>query len=133
LVPDGKILYQVKIVFKDTSIMNLPDNLGDPYYELYQGRTVPLYCTSFESGDPMTEGWTAGTGDGSLAQWSWGVPTSGATDPHAAYSTSHVLAEVLNGNYPPKAYAFVKMPPVDVGQWTDVRLQYRRWLAVEDS
>src|SRR5262249_30839440 len=37
LVPDGKILYQVKIVFKDTSIMNLPDNLGDPYYELYQG------------------------------------------------------------------------------------------------
>jgi hypothetical protein len=25
------------------------------------------------------------------------------------------------------------MPPLQIGQWTDVHLQYRRWLAVEDS
>ncbi|MGH2897795.1 MAG: hypothetical protein ACRDMZ_03915, partial [Solirubrobacteraceae bacterium] len=28
---------------------------------------------------------------------------------------------------------FIKMPQIDVGNWTDVHLQYRRWLAVEDS
>jgi uncharacterized protein (TIGR03382 family) len=27
----------------------------------------------------------------------------------------------------------VQLPPIDVGQWSDVRLQFRRWLAVEDS
>ncbi len=25
------------------------------------------------------------------------------------------------------------LPDIDVGQWSDVRLQFRRWLAVEDS
>ncbi|HEY0989265.1 MAG TPA: hypothetical protein VGD80_19485, partial [Kofleriaceae bacterium] len=133
LVTDGKMLYQVKIVFKDQSVLTLPDNIADPFYELYEGRTVPLYCVDFESGDPMTEGWVATNGDGDLAQWAWGVPLSGATDPHAAFSNSHVLAQVLNGDYPAKSYTSIKMPPIDVGQWTDVHLQYRRWLAVEDS
>jgi MYXO-CTERM domain-containing protein len=133
LATDGKMLYQVKIVFKDQSVMTLPDNLADPFYEVYQARTVALYCADFETGDPMSEGWVAGTGDGDLPQWAWGVPGSGATDPHAAFSNSHVLAQVLNGDYPAKSYAYIKMPPIDVGAWTDVHLQYRRWLAVEDS
>jgi len=130
---DGKVLFQVKIVFKDTSVLTLPDNLADPFYEIYDGRTVPLYCADFESGDPMTAGWVTGAAEGDPAQWSWGVPVSGSTDPHAAFSSSHVLAQVLNGDYPAKSYAFIKMPSIDIGQWTDVHLQYRRWLAVEDS
>jgi uncharacterized protein (TIGR03382 family) len=133
LATDGKMLYQVKIVFKDKSVLTLPDNLADPFYELYQGRTIALYCADFETGDPMTEGWVAGSGEGDLPQWAWGVPATGATDPHAAFSNSHVLAQVLNGDYPAKSYAYIKMPPIDVGPWTDVHLQYRRWLAVEDS
>src|SRR5690606_29003612 len=56
-----------------------------------------------------------------------------ATDPHAAYSGTHMLAQELGGDYKPKLRSWVKMPPIDVGRWTDVRLHYRRWLAVEDS
>jgi uncharacterized protein (TIGR03382 family) len=130
---DDTMLYQVKVVFKDSSVMVLPDNLADPYYQLYEGRTVPLYCTDFENGDPMAAGWKTGTSDGQPSPWSWGQPTAGSTDPHAAFSGSHALVQVLGGDYAPKTSSYVKMPPVAIGQWSDVHLQYRRWLAVEDS
>jgi uncharacterized protein (TIGR03382 family) len=130
---DDTVLYQVKVVFKDSSVLTLPDNLADPYYQLYEGRTVPLYCMSFETGDPMAAGWTTGTKDGSRSPWVWGTPTAGATDPHGAFSGTHALVQVLDGDYGPKASSYVRMPPIPIGQWTDVHLQYRRWLAVEDS
>jgi len=132
LAADGTVLYQVKVVFQDGSVLTLPDNRADPDYQLYTGRTVPLYCTDFESGDPMMAGWQTGT-DNAMSAWSWGVPTGGATDPHAAFSGSHALVQVLNGDYLAKTSAYVKMPPIAIGSWSDVHLQYRRWLAVEDS
>jgi hypothetical protein len=130
---DSTLLYQVHVSFKDGSGLTLPDNLADPFYELYEGPIMPLYCTTFEDGDPLAAGWTTGTTDGSPSPWVWGTPTSGATDPHAAFSGTHALVQVLDGDYAPKTSSFVKMPPVDIGQWSDVHLQYRRWLAVEDS
>lgn len=133
LIPDAVTLYQAVVVFADGSTLTLPDNRGDPFYQVYVGRTVPLYCTDFETGDPLMAGWTTGTADGSASPWVWGTPTAGATDPHIPFGGQHALIQVLNGDYAPKSSAFVKMPPVDVGQWSDVHLQYRRWLAVEDS
>jgi hypothetical protein len=133
LATDNKVLYQVQVVFKDGSVMTLPDNLADPYYQLYEGRTVPLYCVDFDAGDPMHAGWSTHTSDGSPSPWVWGAPASGPTDPHAAFSGTHILNQVLNGDYVAGTSSFVAMPTIDVGQWTDVHLQYRRWLAVEDS
>ena len=133
LAINNKVLYQIKVVFKDHSMLTLPDNLADPYYELYEGRTVPLYCSNFEDGDPMRAGWQTGTLDASPSPWAWGTPIEGATDPHAAFSGTHALVQVLDGDYRPGSASYVKMPPIAIGQWTDVHLQYRRWLAVEDS
>jgi hypothetical protein len=127
------VLYQAKIVFQDGSMLTLPDNIADPYYQLYVGQTVPLYCTDFEAADPLRSGWTTGSSDGLGSPWVWGIPQSGTTDPPAAYSGKHALVQVLDGDYQPKSSSFVQMPPIDVGQWSDVHLQYRRWLAVEDS
>jgi fungalysin metallopeptidase (M36) len=132
LAANGTVFYQVKAVFQDGSVLTLPDNRADPDYQLYTGRTVPLYCTDFESGDPMMAGWQTGTNN-AMSAWSWGQPTGGATDPHAAFSGSHALVQVLNGDYLGKTSAYVKMPPIAIGSWSDVHLQYRRWLAVEDS
>jgi len=132
LAADTTVLYQASIVFKDGSVLTLPDNLADPYYQVYEGETVPLYCTDFET-DPFAAGWTTGTNDSSPSPWVWGAPTAGATDPHAAFSGSHAMVQVLNGDYAPKSSSYVRMPPIDIGQWSDVHLQYRRWLAVEDS
>ena len=132
LKTDTTTCYQAKAVFKDGSVLTLPDNRADPFYQLYTGRTVPLYCTDFEAGDPMMAGWQTGTNNVASA-WSWGVPAGGATDPPAAFSGSHALVQALGGDYAAKSSAYVKMPPIAIGQWSDVHLQYRRWLAVEDS
>jgi cysteine-rich repeat protein len=39
----------------------------------------------------------------------------------------------LNGDYMPKAHSWVESPEIDVGRYSDVRLQYRRWLGVEEG
>lgn len=133
LESSGKVLYQARIMFRDSSVLVLPDNIGDLFYEAYQGRTVPLYCIDFDAGDPMTMGWTTGSQSDASAPWSWGVPAAGATDPRAAFTGSRIIAQALDGDYTKISSSYLSMPPIDVGQWSNVRLQYRRWLAVEDS
>lgn len=133
LAVDGKVLYRARVKFTDGSIFTLADNLADPYYELYQGETIPLYCTNFETENPFEHGWTTGADEGASSVWEWGSERGGATDPDAAYSGSRLLGQNLGGDYEPETRTWVKMPTIDVGRWTDVHLQYRRWLAVEDS
>lgn len=129
LAPQNTVLYRVTVNFADGSTFTLADNRADPYYQLYQGRAVPLYCTDFET-NPFMEGWKS---EGTASPFQWGTPTSGATDPHQAYSGTKILAQVLDGDYKPKSESWVETPEIDVGRYTDVRLQYRRWLGVEDS
>ncbi len=132
LAVDGTVLYRARVQFDDQSVLTLADNLADPYYQLYQGKTIPLYCTSFEDGDPFAAGWTTGSTK-EMSPWAWGEAMGGSTDPKAAYSGTHFLAQAIGGNYAPDRTTWVQMPSIDVGHWSDVRLQYRRWLAVEDS
>ncbi|MBV8761126.1 MAG: hypothetical protein JO257_27770 [Deltaproteobacteria bacterium] len=129
LAPQNTVLYKVTVGFADGSSFVLADNRADPLYELYQGRTVPLYCTDFET-DPFAAGWKS---SGGTSGFQWGAPTAGATDPHEPYSGTRIMAQVLDGDYLPKSDSWVETPEIDVGRYTDVRLQYRRWLAVEDS
>jgi hypothetical protein len=127
------VFYRVMVTFTDGSSMYLADNLADTYYQLYQGDTVKLYCTDFEK-DPFAEGWTTGSSDGKPSGFEWGPPGAGGpTDPHVAYSGSRILGQKLGGDYEPSRVAWVKSPEIDVTPYSDVRLQYRRWLAVEDS
>lgn len=134
LVRDGVMHYHATVRFKDGSQLTLPDNLGMPFYSLYQGKTVPLYCTSFDA-DPFTEGWTTTSADPMVASpWKWGAPNgTGSTDPSVPYSGASILGMNLSGDYGAKQSSSVTLPPIDIGRWSDVRLQYRRWLAVEDS
>ncbi|NVB81092.1 MAG: hypothetical protein HOV81_22035 [Kofleriaceae bacterium] len=132
LAKQETVFYKATVQFADGSSMTLADNLADPYYQLYQGRTVPLYCTSFDT-DPFAEGWTSGTDDDSETPWKWGPPTSGPNEPHAAYTGTNILAQGLDGPYNPNQRSWVKTPKINIGQYSDVRVQYRRWLSVEDS
>jgi hypothetical protein len=132
VAPSDDVLYQTVVTFADSTTLKLPANRADQQYQLYQGNTVPLYCTSFDS-DPFADGWTTGTADDSPSPWSWAAPNGGATNPHAAFTGTHVLAQNIGGDYPASSYSYVQLPRIDVGQYSDVRLQYRRWLAVEDG
>ncbi|MBL9020453.1 MAG: hypothetical protein JNL83_40085 [Myxococcales bacterium] len=132
LPENASVFYKARIIFEDSSVLTLADNLADPYYQLYQGTTKPLYCTSFEDGDPLTMGWTTGASK-DASPWAWGEPMGGTSDPQVAFSGTHILAQELGGNYKGDRTSWVEMPTIDVGKWSDVRLQYRRWLGVEDG
>jgi len=134
LASSGDVYYSAHVTFEDGSELTLADNLADTFYTLYAGNTVPLYCTSFDAEDPFQNGWEHGTLDGGTSPWEWGAPPgNGATDPPAAFSGDKVIGTKLGGDYPASLYSYVKMPDIDIGHYSDVRLQYRRWLAVEDS
>lgn len=144
-VPDGSsVLYLVEVTLGDLTTMRFPTNPADPLYQFYVGETVELYCTDFET-DPFADGWThslaggqAGPGD----DWSWGAPQSpeSSGDPPAAFSGSRIIGNDLGGAasdgdglYSPSTINQAVSPVIDVDVYSDVHLQYRRWLNVEDG
>jgi hypothetical protein len=139
----GRVDYRVDIEFANpapppapaTIVVTLPDNPSDTYYQMFQGETVPLYCTDFET-DPFAEGWTiGGTSDWPHQNFEWGPPSRqySASDPDRAYSGDYVLGTGLGYDYGDDKSVSVHLPPIDVGQYSDVLVQYRRWLTVEDG
>jgi hypothetical protein len=134
LAQNESVFYTATVKFVDGSTMTLADNLADQNYQTYQGNTVKLYCTDFET-NPFLDGWTTGAADGAASPWEWGTPAGlgGPTDPPFAFSGTRVLGQNIDGDYPAGTYSFVNLPDIEVGQYSDVRLQFRRWLATEDS
>jgi cysteine-rich repeat protein len=123
------IRYTISATLDDGATLKWPRNPADPQYEIYDGPVTPIYCTDFET-DPVAAGWT-------LTGFEWGAPAAAGndtTDPSAGFAGPKVLGTGLAGagNYAPEAMLKALSPNVDVGGHAQVRLQYRRWLAVED-
>ena len=57
-LPDAcnALTYQVRVSFGNGTTSPLPDNPASPYYKMYQGELVKLYCTDFET-NPLLAGW----------------------------------------------------------------------------
>jgi uncharacterized protein (TIGR03382 family) len=97
---------------------------------------VPLYCTDFET---QPAGQTAGGSAATAPEvWQWGIPggAAGVGDPTRAFSGSRIVGTGLSfvdPAYRAKSRAWIETPVIDVGQYSDVHLQYRRWLNVEDG
>ena len=142
--PGTVIQAQMELTFTNGATLRFPDNSADPWYEFYVGEVIPLYCTDFET-DPFQDGgWThelaAGEEREGADDWQWGVPqsVSGSGDPQVAFSGERVLGNDLgggdyNGQYQADKVNFALSPVVDLQSYSDVRLQYRRWLNVEDG
>lgn len=142
--PEGSVVrYQVEVMLADGGTWYFPDNLADPAYEFYVGELLPLYCTDFET-DPYAAGWSHGLTFGDVENgaddWQWGTPagSSGKEDPVAAFSGSHAIGNDLggagyDGKYQAEKANYTLSPVVDIGSYSDVRIQYRRWLTVEDA
>ncbi len=132
---DGSVIeYQVELQHREGWTRVYPANQADQYYEYYVGELVELYCTDFET-DPFASGWTQGhTGDG-VGDWEWGPPTAAGGDPAAAVSGMSVFGNDLSGDgfYNPDESSWVESPAIDVGNYSDVHVQYYRWLEVEDG
>ncbi len=139
--PRGQVIqYALVVELSDAGLLYLPNNPADLYYELFVGEVEPLYCTGFET-DPTLDGWTHGAAGGPAGDdWQWGAPkgTRYNTDPPEARSGSRVLGNDLGGapgdaHYLPSQTSYATSPLVEVGDFDHVRLQYWRWLNVQDG
>jgi len=122
-----------------------PQNAADPAYQLYVGAVTPIFCTDFET-DPFAAGWThqlvSGTDQLGADDWMWGPPngTNVNGDPAVAFSGTNVVGQDLSpddgewdGLYQPQVQTALISPVVAAAGFSSVRLQYRRWLNVEDA
>lgn len=126
-VPPGTVLqYQVGLSYSNGARRTLPDNFVDPWYEYFVGDVIPLQCVSdgvwgFDVEGNGNETWTVGSllGD------------DHSTDPTAPFDDGvHVFQP---GAYPPFANTQINFEAVDTQGYDNVRLQYYRWLSVEDG
>ncbi len=135
LARNDVVEFKADLTFVDGTYQSLPDNQGDPLYQIFEGKTVPLYCTDFET-DPFAAGWTTSSTK-SAPVFEWGNPATAprmaATDPTAAFSGSNILAQGLGKDYLAESSSGAESPVIDLGNYSNVRLQYRRWLATEDG
>jgi cysteine-rich repeat protein len=141
---DGTVVqYRVELTLGDGAVVIYPHNAADRYYEFFVGHVEPIYCTDFAT-DPQVDGWTHALESGSQQQgaddWQWGQPEglAGSGDPDAAYSGDKVFGNDLgggewDGKYQPEKVNYALSPMVDTSGYDYVRLQYRRWLNVEDG
>lgn len=140
--PDGSVVrYRVVVELVDGGVWEFPDNPAAPDYEFYVGEMLELYCTDFES-DPFADGWShglmGGTSGNGADDWEWGAPAGKSGDPDAAFSGTSVLGNDLgrpgyDGRYQSLKSNYVESPIIDVGDYSDVHVQYRRWLGSEDA
>lgn len=117
--------FQVELDWGNGTSSMQPDNRADEWYEFFTGPTVEIWCSDFESDD----GWAL---DG---EWSIGTPQDSGGDPGEPYDGARVagVAQGFPGIYTPWSGSRMRSPTIDVSGHEVVRLQYRRWLTVEDG
>ncbi len=139
LVPDqrpGRVIeYRMRVLYSDGTRLVYPQNPANPWFEFYVGELMPLYCTDFTD-DPFAAGWLASDS----GEWEWGQQQGTLLDdPSAPYEGNAFVGNDLkqqadaDGKYDPNGNFVLTMPEVDVGTFSNVRLQYWRWLNVEDG
>jgi MYXO-CTERM domain-containing protein len=119
--------YQVVLSYPTGASATLPRNAADPWYQLFFGATIPIYCLDDEAN--LGEWFFSGNGD----TWSFGpLAGGGGIDPAAPWDDDGVLLS-QDGLYPSFANTAATGPFIDITGHTDVRLHYQRWLSVEDG
>jgi uncharacterized protein (TIGR03382 family) len=131
---DGTVIeYTVTLSFADGSSIQYPDNPADRHYQMYVGNVTKLWCADFEAG---IGDWTHSGNPVTRDEWQAGPPLGVAGDPKSAHGGANVLGIDLGSNdglYRPGTQQWAESPDIDLQGHTQVRLQYYRWLNVEDG
>lgn len=131
--PEGTIVqYKVVVTLSDGSSISYPNNAADPFYEFYVGEVTKLWCADFETG---AGDWTHGALPANRDEWQVGPPQGLGGDPKNAFGGTSVFGTDLMGDglYRGNITSWAESPEIDLAGHTDVRLQYQRWLGIEDG
>jgi hypothetical protein len=131
---DGSVVqYRVEIKLSNGSSIVYPQNKADPDYQFYVGNVETLYCADFESG---LGDWTVGASSANRLEFEVGAPLGIGGDPLTAHGGTNILGIDLgsdDGLYRSRTTQWAESPEIDLQGNTNVRLQYYRWLDVEDG
>jgi len=140
--PEGsEILYRIEAdELQSGDVIQRPNNDAEPYYKAYVGPLDEIFCDDFEDDDG---GWTHqliyGVQREGADDWMWGTPKGSGGDPDGCYSGNYCWGNDLtpeeqwNGQYQPDKINRATSPAFDLSEYDHVRLQFRRWLQVEDG
>ena len=142
---DGSVIrYHVTVTLSNGASLSFPDNPADPDYQFYVGAVTQIQCFDFEGG---IGGWTHAGMQTSTThpadEWEVGMPLGIGGDPMAAHGGTNVLGQDLgdgavtggnnDGMYRNNGKSWAISPAIDLMGFTHARLQYYRWLGVEDG
>lgn len=116
-------------------------SISDPWFGLWVGTHETVFFADFEDDD---DDFTSELVDGDTERegandWGWGMPQGDAGDPDMAHSGNNVWGNDItpgdnwNGAYQPNVHNVLRSPAIDVEGATEVFVQFRRWLTIEDG
>jgi hypothetical protein len=116
----------------DGNTTTMPANLADAEYRVFVGDVAPIYCNDFEE---QIDGWVFQDKKGTKGDFGWGSPLGAGGDPAAAFSGAKEIGNQLgaDGLYKNNRAPTATSPVVDVLGEPHVRVQFRRWLTVQDG
>jgi hypothetical protein len=141
--PGEVVQYKVLASYSNGFEESKPLNNAAPWFEEFIGITTVISCENFDT-DPFLGDWTHALTSGTVQEgaddWQWSLPIGNSSnfDPTYAHTGTHVIgndlgADDYNGFYQPDKVNEAVSPVFDVSGYEHVRLQYRRWLNVEDG
>lgn len=140
LQPGTIVLYYLEIEGDDGTESLWPAGGEIAPFTFYVGELVELYCQPFAENDDG--GYTHELLDGDEREgaddWAFDDPKGYADDPTDAFTDRRAWGNDLgggnyNGAYQPDIVNRLSSPEIDPGARTEVVVQYRRWLNVEDG
>ena len=141
-VEDGtQIRYRIEADETETgTVLQRPINPADAGYYLYVGELSAIFCLDFEEDD---QDWSHELLEGQASEgaddWMVGTPGGNGGDPDHAWSGDYAwgndlsLEDNWDGMYQNDKINTLYSPVWNLAEHDTVRLQFRRWLGVEDS
>lgn len=104
-----------------------PGQLG----EFQAAIPVPIYSANMDA----NPGWTLESGTQNNPGWQYGPPNYSSNGPIAGHTGTNIIGYNLSGNYSSQtfAYRYATTPPINVGSSSNLTLQFRRWLRLNNN
>jgi len=138
---NSQLLYRIEVDEPlSEALVTRPANPAEPYFTAFVGTLEEIHCDDLETETPdWNHRLIAGRSSEGADDWQRATPGGAGGDPSAAYSGSFVWGNDLapesswNGTYQANKRNALTGPVWEVGEHEQVRLQFRRWLTVEDG